>query len=135
MKLKIKFLILYPNDHSLTPRFIKFEEDKINVITGYSKRGKSALIPIIDYCLGSSDCDIPVGPIRTLVDKFALYVSINGRQMFIARDSPGAGAKASDTMYLYEVAAKGENPSLNTTEWIANAKQYKTQKNEINNQH
>ncbi len=126
MKLKIKYLILYPIDHSLAPRFIKFEVNKVNVITGYSKRGKSALIPIIDYCLGSSDCDIPIGPIRTLVDKFALFVSLNDRQVFIARDSPGGSAKASDMMYLYEVLAKGENPSLNTNEWIRDAQQYKT---------
>lgn len=126
MKLKIKNIILYPTDHGLSPRFIKFEENKVNVITGYSKRGKSALIPIIDYCLGSSDCDIPTGLIRTLVDKFALFISLNGRQIFIARDSPGASAKASDTMYLYEVLAKGENPSLNTNQWILDAQQYKT---------
>jgi hypothetical protein len=131
MKLKIKFLILYPSDHGLSPRFIKFEEEKINVITGYSKRGKSALIPIIDYCLGSSDCDIPVGPIRTLVDKFALFISLGNRQIFIARDSPGPSAKASEVMYLYEVLAKGENPSLNTTEWIADAQQYKTNRDYV----
>ena len=31
---------------------------------GASKTGKSAVIPIIDYCLASGKCSIPVGTIR-----------------------------------------------------------------------
>lgn len=41
MKLKILNIILYPENKNLKPRFIKFEEDKINVISGYSQRGVS----------------------------------------------------------------------------------------------
>lgn len=29
-------------------------EPGVNIITGESKTGKSALIPIVDYCLGSA---------------------------------------------------------------------------------
>lgn len=82
MKLKIKNILLYPLDETLKPRIIKFEESKVNVITGYSQRGKSAIISIIDYCLGSSECDIPVGTIREKVDKFAIYISIGEQNIF-----------------------------------------------------
>lgn len=32
---------------------IDFDLGKVNVITGASRTGKSAIIPIIDYCLGA----------------------------------------------------------------------------------
>lgn len=133
MKLKIKNILLYPNDDTLTTRIIKFEEDKVNVITGYSQRGKSALISIIDYCLGSSECDIPVGTIREKVDKFAIYITLNDQSIFLARDCPGNDGKVSDNMYMYDVHGKGDNPSLNTNDWIKESKQYKTSRNFVKN--
>lgn len=133
MKLKIKNIILYPHDDNLSPKIIKFEEDKVNVITGYSQRGKSAIISIIDYCLGSSECDIPIGTIRDKVDKFAIYISLNKTSIFLARDSPGNDFKASDVMYMYEVQAKGDNPTLNSNEWIKDARLYKTNRNFVKN--
>jgi hypothetical protein len=131
MKLKIKNIILYPVKDEHPVQFIKFEEDKVNVITGYSKRGKSAIISIIDYCLCSSDCDIPVDLIRRVVDKFAIFITINDKTVFIARDSPGANGNASDVMYFYEVSGKGDNPSLNSKEWIKEANQYRTNRENV----
>jgi hypothetical protein len=133
MKLKIKYIILYPQNDSFEPKFIRFEENQVNVITGYSKRGKSAIIAIIDYCLGSSECDIPIGKIREKVDKFAIYIQCDRQALFLARDSPGADQKASDNMYLYEVQGKGDNPSLNTNDWIREAKLYKTSRQVVKN--
>lgn len=124
MRLKIKYVILYPKDKSLTPRFIQFKENEVNVITGYSQRGKSALIPIIDYCLGSGECTIPIGRIQNTVDKFALYLNLNDQNIFIARDSP-VNSRSSDNMYLYSVAEKGENTSFNTNKWIEHADEYR----------
>lgn len=40
-------------------RTIEFDVDKVNVITGASGTGKSAIIDAIDYCLGSSECGLP----------------------------------------------------------------------------
>ncbi|MDL2282524.1 DUF3732 domain-containing protein [Parabacteroides sp. OttesenSCG-928-G06] len=125
MRLIIKNVILYPKDKELAPRFIHFKEDKVNVITGYSQRGKSALISIIDYCLGSTDCNIPIGEIRDKVDKFAIHIALDESNVFIARDCPQLSNKTTDTMYFYEVEKKGDNPSLNTNEWINNAEEYR----------
>jgi predicted ATP-binding protein involved in virulence len=86
MKLKIRNILLYPLDDTLNPKIIKFDERKVNVITGYSQRGKSAIISIIDYCLASSECDVPIGTIREKVDKFAIYITLNDRNIFLARD-------------------------------------------------
>lgn len=133
MRLKIKYIILYPQNDTHEPKFIRFEENQVNVITGYSQRGKSAIISIIDYCLGSSECDIPVGTIREKVDKFAIYIQCDRQALFLARDSPGSDQKASDNMYMYEVQGKGDNPSLNTNDWIREAKLYKTSRQVVKN--
>ncbi|MEL1243251.1 DUF3732 domain-containing protein [Flavobacterium sp. DGU11] len=131
MILKIKTIALYPVDKNLKPRFIRFEEDKVNVITGYSKRGKSSIIEIIDYCLGNTDANIPIGRIRNLVDKFALNLNINGQYVFIARDSPKSNQQSSDNMYYIEYDKKGEYVELNSNDWIANSEQYKVSKARI----
>src|SRR6218665_3498481 len=49
-----------PNLREFKPRRLQFDLGKVNVISGASRTGKSAVIPIIDYCLGSSTCSIPV---------------------------------------------------------------------------
>ena len=40
-------------------RELRFSEDSVNIITGASGTGKSTLIKTIDYCLGSSKCELP----------------------------------------------------------------------------
>jgi len=125
MKLKIKNIILYPENKQFSPRFITFSEEKINVISGYSQRGKSAIIAIIDYCLASSDCNIPIGLIREKVDKFAIYITFGNKNLFLARDSPHRKS-STDIMYFHEISGKGDNPIFNTNEWIDNAEDFKT---------
>jgi len=131
MQLKIKSVILYPQESKLKPRFINFDVEKVNVITGYSQRGKSAIINIIDYCLGSSECNIPIGKIREKVDKFAIYITVKEEQIFLARDCPAEIGKASDIMYYYNVNEKGENPDLNSNKWIKNASQYRVNRDYV----
>lgn len=123
MNLKIKYLILYPKNKEFKPRFIRFEENKVNVISGYSQRGKSAIIAIIDYCLASSDCNIPIGLIRETVDKFALYITINNKNVFIGRNSPN-NQVSTDVMFFQELLGKGDNPTFNTTDWINTEEDY-----------
>ena len=103
MNFKIKNIILYPTNWDLAPRIINFLPDKVNVITGYSKRGKSSIIEIIDYCLGNNECDIPIGKIRELVEVFALKITIDNQDYFIGRDSPKKNLKSSDNMYLIPI--------------------------------
>lgn len=64
MFFQIKEIVLWPKNGSLEPRRLPFEKGKVNVISGGSRTGKSAIIPIIDYCLGSKKCRIPVNTIR-----------------------------------------------------------------------
>lgn len=83
-------------------RILPFELGKVNIITGESKSGKSAIIEIINYCLASSGCDIPEGIIRDTVSYFSIYVTFNdGETAFIARENPNIkGIQASSTVCL-----------------------------------
>lgn len=133
MKLVIKNIILYPVNKNLPPRILKFSGDKIDIITGFSKRGKSSIIEIIDYCLGNSDCSIPIGEIRNLVDVFALKVEINGKDIFIGRDSPGNTSQSSKKMYYVEIDRKGEYKQFNSNEWLLHREQYSENTDSIKN--
>lgn len=101
MYLQLKELILWPNNPNYEPRRVKFELGKVNVITGSSRSGKSAIIPIIDYCLGSSNCSIPVGIIRDSCSWFGLVVSFKEAEMLLARRNPGLQKQTGD-MYILE---------------------------------
>src|SRR4051794_757117 len=71
------------------PRVVDFEPGLVNVISGASKTGKSAVIPIIDYCLGSGKCTIPVGTIRDVCSWFGIvFDTLEGKKLF-ARREPG----------------------------------------------
>lgn len=106
--MQIKKIILY--SHSGEQRILPFELGKVNIITGESKSGKSALIEIINYCLASSGCDIPEGIIRDTVSYFAIQLAFNDSETaFIARENPNVkGIQASTTVCL--IRNIGENP-------------------------
>ncbi len=106
--MQIKKIILY--SHSGEQRILPFELGKVNIITGESKSGKSALIEIINYCLASSGCDIPEGIIRDTVSYFAIQLTFNDSETaFIARENPNVkGIQASTTVCL--IRNIGENP-------------------------
>lgn len=129
MKLVIRKIILYPKDREKKPRVVEFAEDKVNVITGYSQKGKSAIIHIIDYCLGSKDCHIPLGTIRDKVDKFAIEIRLDGMLMFIARDNPND----PKTNIYYEIYSDEKNRTFRFDNWITDADKFKTNREDLKN--
>lgn len=58
----------------------------LNVVTGKSSTGKSALIEIFDYCFGSGENTIPKGVITTSAAIYYVALSVNDQDMVIARD-------------------------------------------------
>lgn len=103
-------IILWANDTTKQPRYINFEEGKVNVIRGDSRTGKSALITIIDYVLGSKKCKIPVGPIRETVSWFGILLSKDSNEILIARKSPGIGN--AKNIFYFETGEKIKIPNL-----------------------
>ena len=88
MQLTILGIILWPKTSSRAPRIISLMPGKINIITGESATGKSSLASIIDYCLGSGKCSIPVGLIREVTGWFGLHLKLANTEMIVARRNP-----------------------------------------------
>lgn len=113
-------------------RIVSFELGKVNVITGESKSGKSALIEIVNYCLASSGCDIPEGIIRDTVSFFSIYITFNdGETAFIARENPNIkGIQASTTVCIMRNIgdALPELEEINTNINIDTLKEFLTRK-------
>lgn len=99
MQLQLINLIIWPKVAALGPRVIKFEKGRVNVITGGSRTGKSAIIPIIDYCLASSECQIPIDTIRDNSAWYGLLLETETEQLLLAREGPD-GREASDKFFL-----------------------------------
>ena len=96
MRLAILKVILWPKDTSLSPRVVAFEPGRINVISGESATGKSTVTWIIDYCLGSDRCSIPVGLIRNVTEWFGIHIRLANTEMLIARRNPGDQQTTTD---------------------------------------
>ena len=110
MDFQIKKIVLWPRAADRAPRVVGFEESRLNVITGVSRTGKSAIIPIIDYCLGADKCTIPTGIIRRSVAWFGVVVATAEGEKLFARKEPGL-QRATDEMFVAE-AQSVEIPQL-----------------------
>lgn len=99
MHFQILKLILW-SKAGYAPRILNFKPGMANVISGASKTGKSAVIPIIDYCLASSKCSIPVGTIRTACSWFGIVIETIEGQKLLARREPGDARQTGDMMLL-----------------------------------
>jgi len=74
MSFQIRDIVLYNAKGDI--RTVSLEPGKVNIITGKSKTGKTALVEVIDYCLGSGECSIPQGPMRQGVAWFGLRLQL-----------------------------------------------------------
>ncbi len=83
-------------------RILPLRVGSVNIITGESRTGKSALIDIVDYCLGRSPCNIPVGPIRDTVAWYAIRLQFPASQIFVARQSPPPTRNSTNVAFLLE---------------------------------
>lgn len=99
MQFQIKKIVLWPRKN-FEKREIDFVEGQVNVISGSSKTGKSAVIPIIDYCLCANKCAVPVGVIREECEWFGVLISsVEGEKLF-ARREPGDQKQTGDMFVL-----------------------------------
>lgn len=108
--MQIDSILLY-NSHG-DIRELKFNTGKVNIITGESKTGKTAIIDIIDYCLGSYECGVREGAVRNYVEWFAIKVQLKEEQIFIARQNPSKIGLASTGNIYYANADRIKTPAL-----------------------
>ena len=67
------------------PRVLKFEPNKVNVITGDSGSGKTNILAIIDYCLLSRESNIVEEVINDNAEWYSIQFTLNHSNIFIAR--------------------------------------------------
>lgn len=66
-------------------RTLEFQADKINVITGHSNTGKTAILDIIDYCFFASSKSISDSVINENVAWYGVVFEINDKTYTLAR--------------------------------------------------
>lgn len=98
MTMQIRTLSVYGKNGER--RDINFDLGSVNIITGASKRGKTSLIDITEYCLGASECTVKEGYIRQTVDWYSVLLQFPDCQVFIARAAPLPGAKANSSAHM-----------------------------------
>jgi len=81
-------------------RELRFDPGKVNIITGASKTGKTALIDIVDYCLGRNEFTVRSGVIRDAVSWYVLHVQLPNNQAVIGRPAPTGGAVTTTDVFL-----------------------------------
>lgn len=99
MKLQLLKLIIWPRSNQFPPRTVEFKPGMLNVITGASRTGKSAIIPIIDYCFAASDCYIPIDTIRDYSSWYGIVFQTEQEQVLLARRVP-VGNHVSNDFYF-----------------------------------
>lgn len=109
MSIQILDIVLYAEDRH--PRVLSLQPGRLNIITGDSKTGKSALISIVDYCLGSGSYQVPHGVIRGHVVWYGLRLTDGQTQHFVARRAPDANRQSTTDAY-YVTGSSLAIPSL-----------------------
>ena len=109
MSFQVLEIVLY--GHNGATRSVQLHPGRLNIITGSSKTGKTALISIMDYCLGATECAIPEGVIRESVAWVALRLDVADGQALIARRLPSSGVQASTDVY-YDIGVDLALPTL-----------------------
>lgn len=98
VSLQIAKLILYSRRGEV--REVAFRPGGLNILTGASKTGKSAIIDIVDYCTGRSKCNVADGAIRKYVGWYALLFQLGDGQILIARRNPDVGDRTNGDIYM-----------------------------------
>lgn len=96
--MQIRELVLYGYNGKV--RHLPFALGKVNIITGRSKSGKSAIGDIIDYCMGGESCNIADGIVRDNVSWYGLLLQFDNERVFVARKNPDQGQQTTSVSYI-----------------------------------
>ena len=119
MTMQIMDIVVF--SHHGQRRVLSLKTGALNIITGASKTGKSALVDIVDYCFGAGECRVPEGPIRRSVSWFGMRLQLDSGQAFIARRCPGPRAVSSADCFV-EVGDEVEVPDVAALRQTTNTK-------------
>ncbi|MBW3638662.1 MAG: DUF3732 domain-containing protein [Actinobacteria bacterium] len=74
--------------HHGRTRQVDFVAGKLNILTGKSKTGKSALLDIVEFCLGRDTVTIPTGVISDKTAWYSTLVAFGEERVLICRPNP-----------------------------------------------
>lgn len=69
-------------------RDVDFRPGALNILTGKSKTGKSAILDIVEYCLGRNTVTIPTGVISDHASWYYVIVQFADERVLICRPNP-----------------------------------------------
>ncbi|MEV8439495.1 DUF3732 domain-containing protein [Actinosynnema sp. NPDC051121] len=69
-------------------RELEFRPGKLNILTGKSKTGKSAVLDLVEFCLGRDEVTLPAGIISDVSAWYATLVQIGTTRLVLARPNP-----------------------------------------------
>ncbi|TIV60826.1 DUF3732 domain-containing protein [Mesorhizobium sp.] len=99
-------------------RSVTFLPNKVNVITGESHTGKTAILDIVDYCLFASKHRISESVINENVLWYGLRIHVNDKVYTLARRAP-VGTSPSPDYFLSSLGEVPESaPSPNVSESV-----------------
>jgi len=113
MKFSIKNIVLWLKNGK--QRVLSFEPNKVNVITGESNTGKTAILDIFDYCFFASKSKISESVINENTAWYGIEFNINDKVYTIARKSLVRG-KVSNEYYFSSIGGVPETLTSNNSE-------------------
>ena len=119
MTMQIMDIVVF--SHHGQRRVLSLKIGALNIITGASKTGKTALVDIVDYCFGAGECRVPEGPIRRSVSWFGMRLQLDSGQAFIARRCPDPRAVSNEDCFV-EVGSEVEVPDVAALRQTTNTK-------------
>jgi hypothetical protein len=97
--MQIESIVLYHRD-GRRHHEVDFNLGELNIVTGVSETGKSALIEIVDYVLGSDRHGVFKSEELATIGWYGLRLRIREHAVFVARRAPDPGNKTSDHAML-----------------------------------
>jgi energy-coupling factor transporter ATP-binding protein EcfA2 len=83
----------------IEPQILKFEPNKVNVVTGDSGSGKTNILAIIDYCFLSSRNNIVEQVINENTNWYSIEFNLNDKSYFLARSKANLGQESADVCF------------------------------------
>ncbi|SDQ91820.1 AAA domain-containing protein [Pseudomonas sp. UC 17F4] len=103
MKCYVRYIGVVDNDHDV--HSVPFEPG-LNIITGKSSKGKSAILDIFDYCMGSSEDTIPEGIITDRAKLFFTALRFPSTMVVVGR------VLGSNRCFLREIYGEAADNAL-----------------------
>lgn len=107
--MQLRAVVIYHSDGKRMHE-VQLATGSLNVIPGVSDTGKSSLLEIVDYCLGSGDHRISKEDQLDSIHWYGLRLEIDGKPVFVARERPAFEKNVSEQAMLRIGAPSAPRP-------------------------